>query len=256
MRATKRKRAILAACIFVACTCLFMSSPAFCASIYASSVSLDTTLADPLAFLPRTRYTSPLTSRFGSIEQVEMTDISVASLDMDPNQQAPVQVITLTTETTAPRVAKVQPSKSAAAAPSATASLLVAANATWRATALTGMETGYVNLDGTTRSNVETPAELKGMPSQPYRVTFYCACMECCGKTNAITASGEHATAGVTVAAASNILFGTRIWIEGYGERVVQDRGGAIGLNRLDVYVNTHEEALSHGSRTIQIWFL
>jgi len=185
-----------------------------------------------------------------------MTAISVAPLHIGLDESEPAPIVALATETAAPRVAKVQPSKSAASATAPTALLPSTADSTWRAPTLSGMETGYVNLDGTTRSNVATPVELPEAQSQLYRVTFYCACMECCGKTNAITASGEKATAGVTVAASSTIPFGTRLWIEGYGERVVQDRGGAIGMNRLDVYVNTHAEALSHGSRMIRIWFL
>jgi len=196
-----------------------------------------------------------LGSRFNAVPLVNVEDISVSVLAIDPSGAKPAPVKTLQTETAAPRTAKVQPSKSAAA-PQVDPSFSLPTGVNPWNTGTSGVANGYVNLDGTTRNDIPTPANLKPALGQMYHVTFYCACMECCGKTNAITASGERATAGVTVAASSSIPFGTRVWIEGYGERIVQDRGGAIGVNRLDVYVNTHQEALDHGSRMIMIWFL
>lgn len=189
-------------------------------------------------------------SRFSALEDLDVSEISVAALRIGQEENAPPAAITLPTETTAPPTAKVQPSKSAAA------SGTLAMNSAFRPLASSGAETGYINLDGTTRSDIATPAYLLSVDAQLYKVTFYCACLECCGKTNAVTASMAPATAGITVAASSTIPFGTRLWIEGYGERVVQDRGGAIGMNRLDIYVNTHAEALRHGVKNRQVWFL
>lgn len=75
-----------------------------------------------------------------------------------------------------------------------------------------------------------------------YYVTGYDTCAACCGKSDGITASGTYATAGRTVAASSEFDFGTRLWIDGIGERVVEDRGGAIGGGRLDVVCKDHGE--------------
>lgn len=75
-----------------------------------------------------------------------------------------------------------------------------------------------------------------------YYVTGYDTCAACCGKSDGITASGTYATAGRTVAASSEFDFGTRLYIDGLGERVVEDRGGAIGGGRLDVVCNNHDE--------------
>lgn len=86
-----------------------------------------------------------------------------------------------------------------------------------------------------------------------YTVTAYCPCVKCCGKSNGITASGEKAVEGVTVAMNKSIPFGTKIYIDGVGERIVQDRGGAIKGNRIDLYFDSHQEALNFGRQTKQV---
>ncbi len=85
-----------------------------------------------------------------------------------------------------------------------------------------------------------------------YKVTAYCACMQCCGKTNGITASGTHATANRTIAAPSTFKFGTKVVINGI-TYTVEDRGGAIQGNRIDVYMNSHQEALQWGVRYLEV---
>ncbi len=85
-----------------------------------------------------------------------------------------------------------------------------------------------------------------------YKVTAYCPCAKCCGKTNGITASGRKATANHTVAAPSTFAFGTQIVINGK-TYTVEDRGGAIQGNRIDVFVNTHSEALAWGVRYVNV---
>jgi 3D (Asp-Asp-Asp) domain-containing protein len=93
--------------------------------------------------------------------------------------------------------------------------------------------------------------------SEWYVITAYCSCYRCCGKTNGITASGAKATEGVTIAADTNKLpFGTRVYIEGVGERIVQDRGGAIKGNRIDLYFSDHQRALNFGRQTKQVKIL
>ena len=84
-----------------------------------------------------------------------------------------------------------------------------------------------------------------------FKVTGYCPCLKCCGKTDGITASGVKAKAGRTIAAPSRYAFGTRIRLDGYGVYVVEDRGGAIKDNRLDMFFNTHQEALNWGVKFI-----
>lgn len=82
-------------------------------------------------------------------------------------------------------------------------------------------------------------------------VSYYCPCYICCGKEDGITASGNLAIEGVTVALPSSIPLGTIIVIDGH-EYVCQDRGGAIidyGNNyiRADIFLNSHEDCLARG---------
>ena len=89
---------------------------------------------------------------------------------------------------------------------------------------------------------VEAPATVR-----LFTVTAYCPCKLCCGRwADGITASGVPAV-GKIVAAPPNIAFGTVLDIPGYGRCVVEDRGGAIKENRLDVLFSTHQAALKWG---------
>ena len=85
-----------------------------------------------------------------------------------------------------------------------------------------------------------------------YKITAYCPCAKCCGKTNGRTASGTTATAGRTVAASSKFAFGTKLNIGGH-VYTVEDRGGAINGNKIDIFVNSHAEALAWGVRYLNV---
>lgn len=88
-----------------------------------------------------------------------------------------------------------------------------------------------------------------------YTVTFettaYCSCAACCGKSDGITASGARATAGHTIAAPSSYGFGTQIEIDGV-LYTVEDRGGAIKNNRIDIFFDSHQAANNYGRRTVE----
>ena len=92
-----------------------------------------------------------------------------------------------------------------------------------------------------------------------FSCTAYCAeeYAHICGEGHGITSSGAKVQPGVTVAADTSVLpYGTVVYIEGVGLRVVQDTGGAVKGNKLDVAVNTHAEALSWsgwGSRRVWV---
>ena len=105
----------------------------------------------------------------------------------------------------------------------------------------------------TTRTTTTTSKEnTTNTNGQIYKVTAYCPCAKCCGKTNGITAMGTKATSGKTVAASSKFSFGTKLNINGH-TYTVEDRGGAIGQNKIDIFVNTHAEALAWGVKYLPV---
>ena len=80
-----------------------------------------------------------------------------------------------------------------------------------------------------------------------FHITHYCPCMECCGKTDGITASGTKAKEGRTIAVDPDIIpLGTEVEINGH-TYIAEDIGGAIDGNRIDVYVESHERAWELG---------
>lgn len=88
-----------------------------------------------------------------------------------------------------------------------------------------------------------------------FKLTAYCACSKCCGQwadANATTASGTHAMQGRTVAC-NSLPFGTRIIING-NVYVVEDRGG-MANNVIDVFFNSHQEALNFGVKYADVYY-
>ena len=94
-----------------------------------------------------------------------------------------------------------------------------------------------------------------------FRITAYCPCGICCGKyADGITAYGYKIKQGDKfVAANPSIPFGTKLIIPNYndGQPVeVKDKTGMRIIDRLDVYFDTHQEALNWGVEKIEIWIV
>ncbi len=99
---------------------------------------------------------------------------------------------------------------------------------------------------------VPVPVTLAG-PGRIMRVSAYCPKSCCTGKwADGYTASGKPAV-GLIVAAPTDMPFGTVLQIPGYGTAQVQDRGGAITGNRLDVLFPTHEQAKQWGVQYLMV---
>jgi hypothetical protein len=59
---------------------------------------------------------------------------------------------------------------------------------------------------------------------------------------------------GTIAADTRHYVFGTRMYVPGYGWGTVEDRGSAIkGPSRIDIFYNSHEEALQWGRRKVQV---
>lgn len=103
----------------------------------------------------------------------------------------------------------------------------------------------------TSRGDIESRKDNSGYIK--FTATAYCGCAKCCGKSTGKTASGTIATAGRTVAMSSSYSFGTKIEIQGMGTYIVEDRGGAIKGNRIDIFFSNHQKALDFGRRTVYL---
>lgn len=89
---------------------------------------------------------------------------------------------------------------------------------------------------------------------QSFKATAYCPCKKCCDKNDGITASGVKAKEGITIAADWAVLpAGTEVEIQGIGTRIVQDKGGAIRGNRIDIFFENHRDALNFGVQEVLV---
>lgn len=95
------------------------------------------------------------------------------------------------------------------------------------------------------------------LPSEPetYVVTAY-SVGDDYTPGHGITASGRPVEAQVTAACPRELPFGTRVEIEGVGERTCTDRGGRIKGNRIDVYIPEISDALKFGKRELEVTIL
>jgi len=119
-----------------------------------------------------------------------------------------------------------------------------------------------------------TPPEGVKCVEREFIVTGYCACRKCCGwhrdwllrpvsnssgkrKIVGQTASGAMVQHG-TIAAPPEYPFGTIMYVEGYGFGRVEDRGGDIKGNKLDLYFKSHKDAVEWGRQTrkVKVWIL
>ena len=91
-------------------------------------------------------------------------------------------------------------------------------------------------------------------------VTHYDCCVECCGKTDGITASGVRATPGVTVAVDPDVIpLGADVLVD-YGDGEIcyyraDDTGSGVVGNHIDLCVADHQTAVQLGRRTATVWW-
>jgi len=92
-----------------------------------------------------------------------------------------------------------------------------------------------------------------------WKVTAYCSCVKCCGKSDGITASGKKVSVGTV--ACNWLPFGTRLKIGDLkGVYRVQDRGvkslfGSFRkpIKHIDIWMSSHNEALRFGVKRLNV---
>lgn len=87
-----------------------------------------------------------------------------------------------------------------------------------------------------------------------FTITAYCPCVDCCGKwADGYTASNTKAIEGRTIAVDPEVIpLGSIIEING-AEYVAEDTGGFKG-NYVDIFFNSHSDALAFGKKNIEVY--
>ena len=113
-----------------------------------------------------------------------------------------------------------------------------------------------INTEGLCTVEIVEPAPEPETVKMKALATAYCGCVQCCGKSDCITATGTRATEGRTIAADPRVIpYGTHVLIDGH-EYIVEDCGGAINGNRIDIYFEAHADALQFGVQTVTVEIL
>lgn len=101
-----------------------------------------------------------------------------------------------------------------------------------------------------------TGSAKKGALIGKFQTTAYCDCEQCCPTGHNLTYSGTVPKANHTISADINIYpIGTRLMI---GDTVytVEDIGGNVSGNKLDIYFETHQQALNYGLKTVDVYMV
>lgn len=87
-----------------------------------------------------------------------------------------------------------------------------------------------------------------------FTTTAYCNCRQCCSGGFTLTYSGTIPKANHTISADISVYpIGTQLMI---GDIIytVEDIGGNVDGNCLDIYFETHEQALDYGRKTVDVY--
>ena len=87
-------------------------------------------------------------------------------------------------------------------------------------------------------------------PPEPETVTFEATAYTW---TGCRTATGTWPSRGTIATDPRVIPTGSKLWVEGYGEAVAADTGGAIKGQRIDLYMDTKHECLQWGRRKVEV---
>ena len=89
------------------------------------------------------------------------------------------------------------------------------------------------------------------------KATAYTAeCTGCSGVTRTGINLNNNRNAKVIAVDPNVIPLGTKVWVEGYGNAIAGDTGGAIKGNRIDIHVPTKSEAYRFGVRNVKVKIL
>lgn len=98
------------------------------------------------------------------------------------------------------------------------------------------------------------PVETKKDYVYIFEATAYCPCEVCCDEwSDGITYTGTKATEGRTIAVDPKVIpLGTKVVIDG-NEYIAEDIGGGVNGYYVDIFFNSHDDALKFGRRYVEI---
>ena len=105
--------------------------------------------------------------------------------------------------------------------------------------------------------SVTETIRVNGKAMGNFKLTFYCSCVSCSGPYGTKTASGARTTEGRTIAVDRRLIpLGSKVYIEGYGDFIAEDVGGAIKGNKIDIYLNDHSRVKQMGVKYADIFVM
>jgi 3D (Asp-Asp-Asp) domain-containing protein len=121
---------------------------------------------------------------------------------------------------------------------------------------------GKENSEKPKPTNPSTPEEPKKEDSDEvylgkFTLTAYCNCKKCCGKwAGGPTASGKMPKQGRTIAVDPKVIpLGSKVIINGE-TYIAEDTGSAIKNKKIDVYFDSHSEALDFGVQSAKVYLV
>ena len=105
--------------------------------------------------------------------------------------------------------------------------------------------------------SVTEAIQVNGQVMGNFKLTFYCACSSCSGGYGDGTATGTRCTEGRTIAVDPRVIpLGSKVYIEGFGDFIAEDTGGAIKGNKIDILVSSHSRAYDLGVQYANVYLL
>lgn len=109
-------------------------------------------------------------------------------------------------------------------------------------------------------SNIPTPSQTAASTDVKELTVTATAYTASCDGCSGITSTGIDLNANpnqkVVAVDPTVIPLGSKVWVEGYGEAIAGDIGGAIKGNKIDVYMPSYDDAINWGRKTVKVKIL
>lgn len=110
--------------------------------------------------------------------------------------------------------------------------------------------------DSSNSSSSESETKSAGKTMQMEATAYTAYCNGCSGVTRTGIDLRANPNQKVVAVDPNVIPLGTRVHVEGYGEAIAGDTGGAIKGNKIDLYVQTKDEAYTFGRQQVEVTIL